>query len=96
MPTVHIEHAVPDFDLWKKTFDSFASARERGGVRSYRVMRPVDDPGFAVIDLEFDNEANARAFLAMLEALWKRVDGSIVNRPHGRVLATVEARDIER
>src|SRR5688572_16672811 len=94
MPTLHIEHAVPDFDTWKKTFDSYATARERGGVRSYRVLRPVEEPNFAIIDLEFDDGANARAFLAMLQELWKRVDGTIVTRPHGRILDTVEAQAI--
>jgi hypothetical protein len=96
MPTLHIEHAVPDFARWKQTFDSYANARARGGVRSYRVLRPVDEPDFAVIDLEFEAEADARAFLEMLQALWRRVDGTVVTQPRGRILATVEEAEVAR
>ena len=27
MPTLHIEHAIVDFDLWKAAFDRFADRR---------------------------------------------------------------------
>jgi len=90
MATLRIEHAVPDFAAWKRTFDAYAGHRDRGGVRAHRVMRPVDDPGFSMIDLEFDDVAAAQAFLGMLQELWRRVDGTIVVAPRARIVETVE------
>ena len=38
MPAVlYIEHAVRDFDAWKRAFDSDPVGREQNGVRRYRV-----------------------------------------------------------
>lgn len=54
MPTLHIEHPITDFDTWKSAFDRFAPARESAGVRHHRVQRPVDDPAYIVVNLDFD------------------------------------------
>lgn len=43
MFTLSIEHAISDFPTWKQAFDRFAEARERAGVRSHRIRRPVGD-----------------------------------------------------
>jgi hypothetical protein len=66
MPTLHIEHAVTDFDTWKTAFARFAEIRARSGVRGQRVQRPVDDPEYVVIDLTFDTVPEAEAFLRFL------------------------------
>jgi cytidylate kinase len=52
---VQIEHPVPNFDAWKKAFDSDPVGRERSGVRRYKVLRPIDNPNYSMIDLEFDS-----------------------------------------
>lgn len=94
MVILHIEHGVPDFDRWKQTFDGFADARARGGVRRYRVLRSIDGGDVAVIDLAFDAEADARAFLEMLRGLWRRVDGTLITQPVARILSVVEEADV--
>jgi hypothetical protein len=50
MTTLHIEHPVTDFGAWKAAFDRFAEAREKSGVRSHRILRPVDNtrPGYSL------------------------------------------------
>ena len=68
MATLHIEHRITDFETWKAAFDRFADARRAAGVRGHRVQRPVDDPAYVVVDLEFDSVGEARAFLEFLEA----------------------------
>jgi hypothetical protein len=88
MPTLQIEHSVPNYDAWKKAFDSDPIGRERSGVRRYRVMRPVDDPGYVMIDLEFDAVADAEAVQAQLRELWGRVD--VVGQPRSRIVETLE------
>ena len=44
MTTLRIEHAIHDYALWRAAFDRFAEARDRAGVRSFAIRRPVDDP----------------------------------------------------
>jgi hypothetical protein len=68
MPTLHIEHAVTDFDIWNAAFSRFAGARQRAGVRQQRVQRPAGDPHYVVIDLDFDTTGDAANFLSFLQA----------------------------
>ena len=66
MPILHIQHPITDFDTWAAAFKRFAEARRNAGVRSHRVLRPVDDPAFVVIELDFDTAEAAAAFLGFL------------------------------
>ncbi|HET8906792.1 MAG TPA: hypothetical protein VFN11_07495, partial [Ktedonobacterales bacterium] len=59
MFVLHIEHPVPNFDGWRQAFDSDPVGRKQMGVRRFQVTRPVDNPNFAIIDLEFDTVAEA-------------------------------------
>ena len=53
MFTLGIEHAISDFATWKRAFNRFAEVRQKAGVVSHRIRRPVDDPHYLVIELEF-------------------------------------------
>lgn len=93
MPIVRIEHRVPDFDAWKQVFDSDPLGRQQSGVRRYRVLRPTDDPNYAMADLEFDGQSEAEAFLTALRELWSRVEGTLIESPRGRILDMVESKE---
>jgi hypothetical protein len=67
MITLHIEHPITDYDTWRNAFDSFASARLQAGVTGERVARPIDDPRYIVVALDFDSLDRAAAFRAFLE-----------------------------
>lgn len=89
MATLHIEHSIVDFDLWTTAFDRFAGVREQSGVRRHQVQRPVDDPKYVVIDLEFDTVAEAEAFLGILQArVWSNPENSpaLVGTPETKIL----------
>ena len=92
MPVVQIEHPVPDFDAWKQAFDTDPVGRERSGVRRYQIFRPVDDPNYAIVELEFDNSGDAEIFLAAMREVWKRVEGTIIDGPRARIVETVETK----
>jgi ribosomal protein L35AE/L33A len=92
MNLVRIEHPVPDFDGWKKAFDRDPVGRQRSGVRRYQVSRPIDDPNYVMIDLEFDSLSEAEAFLAAMRAVWGRVEGKIMRDPQARILDAVETK----
>jgi len=93
MATLRIEHPVPDFDGWKKAFDSDPAQRKQSGVRRYRIFRPIDNPNLVTIDLDFDHASEAEAFLDALRVLWRRVEGKVVGSPRAQVLETVETHE---
>jgi hypothetical protein len=72
MPTLQIQHPITDFETWAAAFNRFADARREAGVLAQRVRRPVDDPNYVVIDLEFDSTDEAAAFRRFLETqVWR-------------------------
>jgi len=89
MSTLHIEHAVTDFDTWNTAFGRFAELRRQSGVRQQRVQRPVGDPHYVVIDLDFDTTSEAESFLGFLRAnVWSSSDNApaLVGPPQAKVL----------
>jgi hypothetical protein len=93
MLILQIEHPVPDFDAWKKAFDSDPINREQSGVRRYRVSRQVDNPNYVIIDLEFDNLKDAEAVHTVLQKLWNRVEGKVMMNPRSRIIETVDIKE---
>ena len=63
MCTLKIEHPIGDFETWKAAFERDPVGRKQSGVRRYRVFRPVDDPKYVMIDLDFEGITEAQAFL---------------------------------
>jgi hypothetical protein len=96
MTTLHIEHAVSDFTAWKAVFDQFADARMEHKVRRYAVSRPVDDPNFVMIRLDFDTRPEAEAFLDFLRGVWSSAQAADVlgSTPQTRITETVEAKEL--
>ena len=94
MPTLQIEHAVRDYDTWKAAFDSDLVGREQGGVASYRIYQPLDDPNYVIVDLEFDTSTEADAFRIALRELWERMAAQgLVSDWRERLLETVETHE---
>lgn len=93
MTTLHIEHAITDYGTWKAAFDRFAPARTQAGVHGHRILRPVDDPAYLVIDLDFATEQEATAFLDFLRGrVWASPDNApaLVGSPRTRIFDTLE------
>jgi hypothetical protein len=94
MSTLHIEHAITDFDVWVAAFARFDEARRTAGVRDERVYRPIEDPHFVVIDLDFDSPAKAKEFLRFLETVvWQNPANSpaLTGSPRALVLERATA-----
>lgn len=70
MITVRIEHPIKSYDLWKMAFDRDPVDRKGSGVLHYRVLQPVDDPAFVMIDLDFETTGAATNFLAAMRGVW--------------------------
>ena len=89
MPTLHIEHAISDFEVWQLAFKRFDGARQQAGVRSHQVRRPVDDAKYVVVDLDFDTVEQAERFRDFLyENVWASSANSpaLVGPPETKIL----------
>jgi hypothetical protein len=95
MPILHIEHPVPDFNAWKKSFDDDPMDRKGSGVRRYRILRATDDPNCVIIDLEFDSTSQAEALHASLRELWARVQPEgLVGGTTARIVEVIETKEL--
>jgi hypothetical protein len=97
MATLRIEHPISDFATWKGAFDRAAAIREQAGVRRYRIFRPVDDPAYVMLDLDFDQVSAAEAFLAVLQRdVWgsSQASPALVGSPQAHIIETAESREL--
>lgn len=94
MPTLRIEHAVPDFEAWKQAFDSDPVDRRGSGVRRYQVLRSVEDPNFVMIDLEFASTAEAERLLDKMRQIWSGPGKAVMRDPRARIAETVETQEL--
>jgi hypothetical protein len=94
MPILRLEHAITDFDVWKAAFDRDPVRRGQSGVLSHRVFRPLDDPNYITVDLEFESAAEAERFQVSLGRLWQSKDAApaLVGTPRVRIVETVESK----
>lgn len=93
MVILQIEHFVHNFDAWKKAFDSDPVNRKQAGVRLYRVLRPVDNPNYAIVELEFDSIEKAEGLLAGMREVWRGVQGTIIESPQVRIVEVLESKE---
>lgn len=94
MFTLQISHDVPNYDSWKKAFDSDPINRKAAGVKSYRIYRPADNLNLVIVELDFENRNDLDTTLVALQNLWNKVQGSIINNPATNIFEIVESKHI--
>ncbi len=67
MTCVLVSHKVSDYEAWKVEFDNFADFRKSSGEKSYRILRPADDPNDLTLVFEWSSVKSAETFLASPE-----------------------------
>ncbi len=94
MPIVQIEHPVSAYETWKAAFDRDPAGREASGVRRYQVYRPINDPAYVAVDLEFDTRAEAETFQLGLQAMWRSPGAlrALAGTPRSRIVDVVEQK----
>lgn len=89
MFTLSIEHPITDLSTWMEAFQSFTEARQRAGVLAHRIRRPLGDPHYLVIELDFASEVDAESFRQFLtNVVWANPGASpaLAGAPTTRVL----------
>jgi hypothetical protein len=94
MPVLHIQHSVPDFERWKRAFESDPMDRKGSGVHRYHVHRSIGNPNFVMIDLEFGTLAEAEGMLKKLRQLWAGPGGAVTRNPEAWIVETVESKTV--
>jgi hypothetical protein len=95
MPTLQVEHEIPNYDGWKKAFDSDPINRKQSGVKRYRIYKPFNDSSSVIVELDFDDIDNLHTTLKALQNLWNKVQGTVMSGPKTRIIELVEAKNIE-
>jgi hypothetical protein len=91
---VRIELTVSRFDSWKMAFDSDPMGRQKSGVRSYRILRPTDDPNYVMVDFEFDGLKDAENFGSALRNMWVTPAAQeIIKNSKLRIVEQVETKE---
>ncbi|MBE0682871.1 MAG: hypothetical protein IH589_13250 [Anaerolineales bacterium] len=93
MYMLSIEHPVPSYEKWKQAFDSDPVGREKMRVRRYQILRPIDNPNYVMIQLEFDTASDAEALLNAMRAVWSRVEGTIMMNPKAQIVEIAETKE---
>ena len=96
MATLRVELEVRDYDLWRTAFGQDAGGRQRAGARRYRIFRPVDDPKFVMLDIDFDTVDQAERFLeVMRKDVWPSPEKAPakVGTPETRIVDMVESQE---
>ena len=95
MIILHIEHAIRDFATWMKAFESDPAGRQRSGVRSYQILRPVDDPNYVMINLYFESRTSAENLLSAMRRVWQSAAAApvLVGGPQTRIVEVVESKE---
>ena len=63
-------------------------------MRQYEIYRPIDDPDYIAVDLEFDDRGEAEAFKLALEELWRSPQAApaLGGTPRVRIVDIVERK----
>ncbi len=94
MLTLQIEHEVPNYNGWKKAFDSDPIDRKQSGVKSYRIYKPNNNSKLVIVELDFENSDQLNSTLQALQNLWAKVQGSVMVNPKTKILEIVESKDL--
>lgn len=94
MLIVRIEHSVPSFDKWKEAFDRDPADRKGAGVRQYQILRASHDPNLVLIDLEFDEMAEAETFVRTMEGIWTGPGKDVMQNPQARIVEVFESKEL--
>ncbi|MCQ0021655.1 hypothetical protein M4914_00795 [Streptomyces somaliensis DSM 40738] len=96
MYALRIECTASDRAAWERALGGDPLGRGAAGVRRYRVMRPVADPGRVLVDLDFDDLARAEEALARLRRLRARAAAAGPEAEVAEVVEVVEAVETGR
>jgi hypothetical protein len=75
--------------VWSDAFARIEDVRTKAGVRAHRVRRPIDDPNYVVVELDFDTVPEAEKFLDFLNNdVWSSREKSpaLAGAPRTRIL----------
>ena len=95
MYILRVEQQAPNYEDWKKAFDSDPINREKSGVRRHQIARQVGNPNYVTIEMEFDTAKEAESTRNALQDVWKRLGGGIMQNPQTHISEVVETEEYQ-
>lgn len=93
MIILQIEHPVPDYEGWKKVFDSDPMRRKQSGVIRYKIFRQTENRNYVIVEMEMNSLDEAKNLLSKLRQLWNQVEGKIITGPKARIVEMAESKE---
>ena len=65
-------------------------------MRGHRILRPIDDPNYVMLDLDFESASEAEAFRDALQRdVWRprQAAPALVGSPQTRIIEAVENKE---
>ena len=90
MTQVLVNHKVKDYDKWKEVFDNFAPTRRTGGEKSYRILRPSENPNDLTLLFEWDTPEHAQTFMKSTELKKAMERGGVAGEPTIQFLTEID------
>lgn len=95
MIILRVQYTVPDYDIWKHSFDADVSEHRGEGLRRYTVYRSCYDPNWVMVDFSFDDIAAAEAMQEKLARTWAGAGRDLVHNPESWIVEDVEDGTVE-
>jgi len=91
---LRIEFNVTSYADWKKIFDSDPADRAGNGVTAYSIVQASDDPNCVVVDLKFEGQPAAQAFLGKVQGVVANQGAGVVTNANPRIFNKVEYKEL--
>lgn len=81
MPFLFCHHKVTDFDLWKRVFDSHATAQKKAGLTLQYLLRNLEDSNDVFILFEVEEIEKAKAFVTSPDVPGTQKGSGVMGKP---------------
>ena len=94
MTYLRIQHPVPDYDRWKRSFDLDPADRRGSGVLRYTILRSATQPTIVMVDLELGSIREAEKLLLKLRRLWSSTGPTAMTNPEAWIVDVTETVEL--
>jgi quinol monooxygenase YgiN len=81
MTDILVRHRVEQYDRWKKVFDEFIDTRKSSGEKSFRILRPQDEPDNLYLLFQWDSAEHAKEFFKSPALKHAMQNGGVAEAP---------------
>ncbi len=81
MPFLFCHHKVKDFDLWKRVFDSHATAQKKAGLTLQYLLCNLEDPNDIFMLFEVEEIEKGKNFVTSTDVPGAQNESGVIGKP---------------